>query len=179
MSKIGKRPVKIEEGVSVELTNNQLVVSSGEKKLELTVPHETSVKIEDGNVLVSRINDSKIAKSKHGLIARLIANMITGVKEGFTKELTFTGTGYRAAVNGTELVLAMGYSHDIKLAIPSNLEVKVVKNSIITTGIDKQQVGQFAAKVREVRPPEPYKGKGIKYKDEHIRRKAGKTAASK
>jgi large subunit ribosomal protein L6 len=179
MSKIGKRPVKIEEGVEVTLSANLFTAKSGEKTLELTIPHETIVKIEDGNVLVSRINDSKIAKSKHGLIARLIANMITGVKTGFTRELTFMGTGYRAAVVGSELVLAMGYSHDIKLEIPSNLEVKVVKNSIITTGIDKQQVGQFAAKVREVRPPEPYKGKGIKYKEEHIRRKAGKTAASK
>jgi len=179
MSKIGKRPVKIEDGVSVTLNDSLLTVVSGEKQMELIVPAETTVKIEDGNVLVSRIDDSKLAKSKHGLIARLIANMISGVKNGFTKELTFTGTGYRAAVNGDEIVLSMGYSHDIKLSIPAELEVKIVKNSIAVTGIDKQKVGQFAAKIREVRPPEPYKGKGIKYKEEHIRRKAGKTAASK
>jgi len=115
----------------------------------------------------------------HGLYNRLVANAIEGVKDGFTKELTFSGTGYRAAVSGNEVLLNMGYSHEIKLPIPDGLEAKVVKNSIIISGIDKQVVGQFAAVVRSVRPPEVYKGKGIKYKDEFIKRKAGKTAASK
>ncbi len=179
MSKIGKRPIKISEGTVINLEDGKILVSSGEKKLEMEIPRETTVKIEDGNVVVSRINDTKPAKEKHGLVARLIGNMITGVSTGFTKELTFTGTGYRAAVQGSELLLNMGYSHEIKLPVPEGLEVKVVKNSILISGIDKAKIGQFAAVVREVRPPEVYKGKGIKYKEEHIRRKAGKTAASK
>lgn len=179
MSKIGKRPIKIEEGVDFSITDGVVAAMSGEKRQELILPNEIKVKVLDGNVIVERENDSKIARSLHGLYARLIANLIRGVKEGFTKELTFTGTGYRAAVNGRALVLNMGYSHEINLQIPDDLEVKVVKNSIFVSGIAKDHVGQFAAIIREVRPPEPYKGKGIKYKDEHIRRKAGKTAASK
>lgn len=179
MSKIGKRPVKIEDGVSVTIDDNTVAVSSNEKKLEMTIPREVTLVIEDGYVNVKRINDSKIAKSMHGLITRLVGNMVTGVKSGFTKELTFTGTGYRASVLEREVVLNMGYSHEIRLAIPEGLEVKIVKNTIAIAGIDKQKVGQFAAIIREVRPPEPYKGKGIKYKEEKIRRKAGKTAASK
>lgn len=179
MSKIGKRPISISEGVNIALNGNILAVVAGEKKLELNIPKEIKVDVAEGKVLVSRVDDSRPAKEKHGLIARLINNMIVGVKDGFTKELVFTGTGYRAAVNGNELVLNMGYSHEVKLVIPQGLEAKVIKNSIIISGISKEQVGQFAAIVREVRPPEVYKGKGIKYKDEHIRRKAGKTAASK
>lgn len=179
MSKIGKRPVKILEGVEVSIADSIIAATCGAKKLELNLPKEVTIKIEDGNVLVNRVDDSKTARSMHGLYARLISNIITGVKDGFTKELTFTGTGYRASVQGSDLILNMGYSHEIKLAIPTDLEVKVVKNSIIITGAKKEEVGQFAAVVRDVRPPEVYKGKGIKYKDEHIRRKAGKTAASK
>jgi large subunit ribosomal protein L6 len=179
MSKIGKRPIKISEGTTVNFEDSKILVSAGAKKLELEIPREITVKVEDGNIIVSRINDTKPAKEKHGLIARLIGNMVTGVSNGFTKELTFLGTGYRVAVQGNEILLNMGYSHEIKLAIPEGLEVKVVKNSISISGIDKAKIGQFAAIVREVRPPEVYKGKGIKYKEEHIRRKAGKTAASK
>lgn len=179
MSKIGKRPITIKEGVNIILEDNKVIAVSGEKKLELELPKEVKAKIDGGFVIVDRIDDSKTARSMHGLYARLIGNLITGVSEGFTKTLTFTGTGYRASVQGAELVLNMGYSHEIKISIPQDLEVKVVKNSIITSGIDKAKVGQFAAIVREVRPPEVYKGKGIKYKEEHIRRKAGKTAASK
>ena len=179
MSKIGKRPVIIKEGVTLTIDNKMVTASIGDKKMELELPREILVKVEDGKIIVDRINDTKIAKSLHGLYTRLIENIVTGVKDGFTKELTFTGTGYRASVQGRDLLLNMGYSHEIKLAIPEGLEVKVVKNSILTTGMDKAKVGQFAAIVREVRPPEVYKGKGIKYKDEHIRRKAGKTAASK
>lgn len=179
MSKIGKRPVKIEDGVNVSIEDHKAVVSSDGKTLSFDLPKEVKVTVLDGNVIVDRLGNSKDAKSKHGLVARLIANMIHGVKEGFTKELTFTGTGYRASINDNELVLYMGYSHDVKLPVPSGLEVKVVKNTILVSGIEKAAVGQFAAVVREVRPPEVYKGKGIRYKDEHIRRKAGKTAASK
>lgn len=179
MSKIGKRPVVILEGVTVENVNGHLSVSHDSNKMEMDLPREVSIEIADGQIIVNRINDSKPARAKHGLIARLINNMIEGVKVGFTKELQFTGTGYRAAVSGRDVLLNMGYSHEIKLEIPEGLEVKIVKNSITVSGVDKQAVGQFAAIIRKVRPPEPYKGKGIKYKDEHIRRKAGKTAASK
>lgn len=179
MSKIGKRPVVILEGVSVENVNGHISVSHNSNKMEMDLPREVSIEILDGQIIVNRINDSKPARAKHGLIARLINNMIEGVKVGFTKELQFTGTGYRAAVSGRDVLLNMGYSHEIKLVIPEGLEVKIVKNSITVSGVDKQAVGQFAAIIRKVRPPEPYKGKGIKYKDEHIRRKAGKTAASK
>lgn len=179
MSKIGKRPVMILEGVTVENVNGHLSVTHDSNKMEMDLPREVSIEIQDGQIIVNRINDSKPARAKHGLIARLINNMIEGVKVGFTKELQFTGTGYRAAVSGRDVLLNMGYSHEIKLEIPEGLEVKIVKNSITVSGVDKQAVGQFAAIIRKVRPPEPYKGKGIKYKDEHIRRKAGKTAASK
>jgi len=179
MSKIGKRPITILEGVSIEITSDKIAAICGEKKLELAIPKEIKIKKTDSEIIVERVDDTRPAKEKHGLIARLIGNMVTGVKDGFTKELTFTGTGYRAAVVGRDVLLNMGYSHEIKLTIPAGLEVKIVKNSILVSGIDKEKVGQFAAVIREVRKPEVYKGKGIKYKTEHIRRKAGKTAASK
>ena len=179
MSKIGKRPIKIEEGVEITITENLLTASCNGKTQEVTLPREIAVEQVEDMLIVKRHNDTKIARSLHGLIARLSANAIHGVKEGFIKELIFTGTGYRAAAEGRSLLLNMGYSHEIKMEIPEDLEVKVAKNSIIISGIDKSHVGQFAASVRDVRPPEPYKGKGIRYKDEHIRRKAGKTAASK
>lgn len=179
MSKIGKRPIQIKEGVTVLQENGVLKVAKNGTELTLVIPHEITVEIKENEIIVGRINESKIARSKHGLTNRLIDNMVNGVSDGFTKELTFTGTGYRAAVNGSNVTLSMGYSHDIILPIPAGLDVKIVKNSILIHGIDKEIIGQFAANVREVRPPEVYKGKGIKYKDELIRRKAGKTAASK
>lgn len=179
MSKIGKQPIKVTEGVEIKIEGQLLTAKSGEKSAEVTLPRELKLQMADGVITVERKNETKIAKSLHGLYNRLVANAIEGVKSGFVKELTFTGTGYRAAVSGNEVLLNMGYSHEIKLTIPDGLEAKVVKNSIIISGIDKQVVGQFAAVVRSVRPPEVYKGKGIKYKDEFIKRKAGKTAASK
>ena len=137
------------------------------------------MKIEDGKVFVTRKDQEKSTRSLHGLYARLIKNMIIGAKDGFTKVLEFNGTGYRAAIVGEELVLNMGYSHDVKLEIPKELKVTVVKNTIVIIGTSRELVGNFAAKTREVRGPEVYKGKGIKYKGEFIKRKAGKTAASK
>lgn len=179
MSKIGNKPIAIPDGVNIKIDGQTVAASFGEKSAEIVLPREISGAIADNQINVSRINDSKTAKSLHGLYNRLVENLITGIKDGFNKELTFSGTGYRAALAGQELVLNMGYSHEIRLPIPEGLEVKVVKNTIVVSGSDKQRVGQFAAVIREVRPPEVYKGKGIKYKDEHIRRKAGKTAASK
>lgn len=179
MSKIGKKPINIPEGVEIKIEGRNFAAVSGDKSAEIILPRELKLRETDGIITIDRINESKIAKSLHGLYNRLVANAIEGIKNGFIKELTFSGTGYRASVQGSEIILNMGYSHDIKLTIPNGLEAKVVKNSIIISGIDKQIVGQFAAVVRAVRPPEVYKGKGIKYKGEFIKRKAGKTAASK
>lgn len=178
MSRIGKRPIKIADGVSIEISPSKVVASCNNTLLECPVPSCITVKEEDGNLIVTRKDDSKMSRSMHGLTARLLASIITGVKEGFTKELHFTGTGYRVAVEGSVVLLNMGYSHEIKLDIPEGITVAVKKNIILVTGADKQSVGQVAAKIRAVRPPEVYKGKGIKYKDEIIRRKAGKKAAS-
>jgi len=179
MSKIGKRPIKIDEGVDISTTGSKVTASFNDNKLTLELPEEIAIKIEDGFVQVIRKGNEKEAKAKHGLYSRLISNIIKGVKEGFTKTLEFTGTGYRAAMSDNTLTLNMGYSHPIELVVPEGLSVKAVKNTISITGIEKDKVGQFAAVIRNVRPPEVYKGKGIRYSTEHIKRKAGKTAASK
>lgn len=178
MSRIGKRPIKIEEGVQIEITSSKVVASSADKKLEVSVPLAITVKQVENQLIVERKDDSKDSRSLHGLTARLLRNIIVGVKDGFTRELTFFGTGYRVAVDNNEVALSMGYSHEIRLAIPEGLAVVIKKNSIIVSGENKQKVGQLAAEIRAVRPPEVYKGKGIKYKEEIIRRKAGKKAAS-
>lgn len=178
MSRIGIRPIKIEEGVIVELTNSKVTTKKDQKELQLAIPEGIVVKQEEGNLLVTRKGNSKDLRSKHGLIARLLKNAVVGVSKGFTKELEFKGTGYRASVNGNELTLNMGYSHEIKIELPEGIKAEVKKNSINVTGDNKVTVGEVAAKIREVRPPEVYKGKGIKYKEEHIRRKAGKKASA-
>ena len=178
MSRIGIRPIKIEEGVEVKATPSKVTAIFGGKELALDIPAQIKVEIEDGSVFVTRTDNSKEARSQHGLIARLIRNLIIGVKDGFKKNLEYKGTGYRAAINGNELVLSMGYSHEIKLEIPEGITAQVAKNNIIIAGDDKQKVGKFAAVIRDVRPPEVYKGKGIKYKEEFIKRKAGKKASS-
>lgn len=179
MSRVGSRPIKIEEGVEVKATPTKVSVTCGANSQEINIADNLSVSVEDGVVKVSRKNEDKDTRSKHGLTARLIKNAIFGVKNQFERVLEFSGTGYRASINGNELTLNMGYSHEIKLNVPEGLKVSVVKNSIVITGVEKDTVGQFAANIREIRPPEVYKGKGIKYKEEFIKRKAGKTAASK
>jgi large subunit ribosomal protein L6 len=179
MSKIGRRPIKIAEGVTLTVSGSKIVASQNEKKLELEIPEQIKLKIEDNTVYIERVGNDKKAKSWHGLFARLLDNIITGVSGGFTKNLDFVGTGYRAAMNDNSLVLNMGYSHEFVLPVPEGLTVKVVKNTIEVSGMKKDEVGQFAAIVRSVRPPEVYKGKGIKYRGEFIKRKAGKTASSK
>jgi large subunit ribosomal protein L6 len=178
MSRIGKRPIKIEEDVKIEITGSRVTATFGETKLECPVPSCITVKEEGGNLIVERKDESKESRSLHGLTARLLKSIIIGVKEGFSKELHFTGTGYRIAVENKEVVLNVGYSHEIKLTIPDGVSIVVKKNTILISGADKQAVGQIAAEIRNVRPPEVYKGKGIKYKDEIIHRKAGKKAAS-
>ena len=176
MSRIGRQPVVIPEGVTVDVKENNYVVVKGSKgTLERELPAEMSIKVEDGQVVVTRPNDLKKMKSLHGLTRTLIQNMVTGVSQGYEKTLEVNGVGYRAAKQGKKLVLSLGYSHPVEMEDPEGLETTVDGNKIIVKGISKEKVGQYAAEIREKRKPEPYKGKVIKYADEVIRRKVGKT----
>ena len=176
MSRIGRMPVAIPAGVTVEIAEGNVVTVKGPKgTLVRELPHEMDIKIEDGHVIVSRPNDLKRMKSLHGLTRTLIHNMTIGVSEGYTKTLEVNGVGYRAAKAGKKLTLNLGYSHPVEMEDPEGIETKVDGNKIIVSGISKEKVGQYAAEIREKRAPEPYKGKGIKYADEVIRRKVGKT----
>jgi len=180
MSRIGNSPVAIPEGVTVEVNDNVITVKG--KMGELTQNFsEVNIKVEDGNVIVERAADSKSEKSKHGLYRALIFNMIKGVSEGWTKELELVGVGYRASNQGQKLDLALGFSHNIVMDLAPEVKVETIsekgKNPIVKlTSHDKQLVGQIAAKIRGFRKPEPYKGKGVKFVGEQIRRKAGKSA---
>ena len=179
MSRIGRMPIAIPAGVEITIDENNYVVVKGPKgTLERAIVPQ--IKIErDGDVLhVTRPNDEKLTRSLHGLSRTLVYNMVVGVTEGFSKTLEVNGVGYRASKEGNKLVLNVGYSHQIELEDTGDITTEVPNpNTIIVKGIDKQKVGQFAAEIRGVRPPEPYKGKGIKYVDEVIRRKEGKTGA--
>ena len=176
MSRIGRMPIAIPAGVTVEVAENNKVTVKGPKgTLERVLPSEMDIKVEGAEVLVSRPNDLKKMKSLHGLTRTLIQNMVTGVNEGYQKVLEVNGVGYRAAKQGKKLVLSLGYSHPVEMEDPEGLESKVDGNKIIVSGISKEKVGQYAAEIRDKRRPEPYKGKGIKYADEVIRRKVGKT----
>ena len=176
MSRIGRMPVAIPAGVTVEIAEGNKVTVKGPKgTLERELPKEMDIKLEDGHVVVSRPNDLKKMKSLHGLTRTLIHNMVVGVSEGYTKTLEVNGVGYRAAKAGKKLTLTLGYSHPVEMEDPEGIETKVDGNKIIVSGISKEKVGQYAAEIREKRSPEPYKGKGIKYSTEVIRRKVGKT----
>ncbi len=176
MSRIGRMPIAIPAGVTVEIAENNHVTVKGPKgTLERTLPIEMTIKKEGNEVVVQRPNDLKKNKSLHGLTRSLIHNMVTGVSEGYSKTLEINGVGYRAEKSGKKLVLNLGYSHPIEMTDPEGVESKVDGNNIVISGIDKEKVGQFAANIRDKRKPEPYKGKGIKYATEHIRRLAGKT----
>ena len=175
MSRIGRLPVEIPAGVTVELEEgNTLTVKGAKGTLKRTLPAEMNIKVEDGHITVERPSDLKKMKSLHGLTRTLIRNMVVGVSEGYTKVLEVNGVGYRAAKEGKKLVLNLGYSHPVEMTDPEGLESAVDGNKITVSGIDKEKVGQYAAEIREKRRPEPYKGKGIKYADEVIRRKVGK-----
>ena len=177
MSRIGRLPVAIPAGVTVEIKENNHVTVKGPKgTLERVLPAEMEIKQEDGHVVVTRPNDLKKMKSLHGLTRTLIQNMVVGVSEGYTKTLEVNGVGYRAAKQGNKLVLSLGYSHPVEMVDPEGISSAVDGNKIVVSGIDKEKVGQYAAEIRDKRRPEPYKGKGIKYADEVIRRKVGKTA---
>ena len=176
MSRIGRMPIAVPAGVTVEIAENNHVTVKGPKgTLERTLPSEMDIKLEGEEVVVTRPNDLKKMKSLHGLTRTLIHNMVVGVSEGYTKELEVNGVGYKAAKQGKKLTLSLGYSHPVEMEDPDGIETKVDGNKIIVSGISKEKVGQFAAEIRDKRRPEPYKGKGIKYVDEVIRRKVGKT----
>ena len=176
MSRIGRLPVVVPSGVEIEVKENNCVVVKGSKgTLERNLPVEMDIKVEDGHVVVTRPNDLKKMKALHGLTRTLIHNMVVGVSEGYEKVLEVNGVGYRAQKQGKKLVLSLGYSHPVEMEDPEGLETTVDGNKITVKGISKEKVGQYAAEIREKRRPEPYKGKGIKYADEVIRRKVGKT----
>ena len=177
MSRIGRLPVVIPAGVTVDITEDNHVTVKGPKgTLEKSLPVEMGIKVEDGHVVVTRPNDLKRMKSLHGLTRSLVHNMVVGVSEGYKKVLEVNGVGYRAAKSGNKLTLNLGYSHPVEMIDPEGVETVVEgQNKITVKGIDKEKVGQYAAEIRDKRRPEPYKGKGIKYADEVIRRKVGKT----
>lgn len=179
MSRIGRLPISIPAGVEVKIEEGNKVTVKGPKgTLEKNLPVEMTIKVEDNQVVVTRPNDLKKMKSLHGLTRSLIANMITGVSEGYEKKLEINGVGYRAQKKGKEITFNLGFSHPVVMSDPEGIEtVMEGQNIIIVKGIDKEKVGQYAAEIRELRKPEPYKGKGIKYADEVIRRKVGKTGA--
>ena len=177
MSRIGRMPIAIPAGVTVTIAENNKVTVKGPKgTLERVLPEELTIKEEDGHVVVSRPNDLKRMKSLHGLTRTLINNMIVGVTNGYEKVLEVNGVGYRAAKQGKKLTLNLGYSHPVEMEDPEGIETVLEgQNKITVKGIDKEKVGQYAAEIRDKRRPEPYKGKGIKYADEVIRRKVGNT----
>ena len=177
MSRIGKMPIAIPAGVTVDIAENNKVTVKGPKgTLERVLPSEMTIKLEGTEIIVTRPSDLKKMKSLHGLTRTLIYNMVVGVTDGYEKVLEVNGVGYRAAKKGKVLTLSLGYSHPVEMEDPEGVETVLDgQNKIIVKGIDKEKVGQYAAEIREKRAPEPYKGKGIKYADEVIRRKVGKT----
>ncbi|NLL70024.1 MAG: 50S ribosomal protein L6 [Epulopiscium sp.] len=176
MSRIGKQPIEIPSGVEVKIGENHMITVKGPKgTLQKAVPTGMNIALEENTVVVTRPNDLKKSRSLHGLTRTLIANMVEGVNKGYTKQLEINGVGYRAQKQGKKLVLSLGYSHPVEMEDPEGIETSVEGNKITVSGIDKEKVGQFAAEIRFKRLPEPYKGKGIKYIDEVIRRKEGKT----
>ena len=176
MSRIGRMPIAVPAGVTVEIAENNHVTVKGPKgTLERTLPAEMDIKLEGSEVVVTRPNDLKKMKSLHGLTRTLISNMVVGVTDGYEKVLEVNGVGYRVQKSGKNLTLFLGYSHPVEMVDPEGLESVVDGNKITIKGIDKEKVGQYAAEIRDKRRPEPYKGKGIKYADEVIRRKVGKT----
>ncbi|MCL5795427.1 MAG: 50S ribosomal protein L6 [Patescibacteria group bacterium] len=176
MSRVGKQIINIPANTQVEIINHLVKVKGPKGELELATHSNIRVIKKDSNIIVEKVGNSKLSRSLHGLTNRLINNMLIGVNQEFTKKLDYKGVGYRISVVGEKLVLNVGYSHPVEIIPPKGIKFKVVKNVIEVTGIDKCLVGQVAAQVRQVRPPEPYKGKGIKYIDEQIKRKPGKAA---
>lgn len=176
MSRIGKRPIPVPKNVTVTITDQSVAVKGPKGELARVLPAEVEVVQEGETVLVNRRNDSRVARQRHGLCRTLVANMVEGVSQGFQRRLEIQGVGYRAQVQGRNLILSVGYSHPVQIEPPDGIQFAVENNTnVVVTGINKEIVGNTAAKVRAARPPEPYKGKGIRYAGEVIRRKAGKT----
>jgi large subunit ribosomal protein L6 len=181
MSRVGRLPVVVPQDVTVNINKNNVVVKGPKGELSRDFPPEISLAQEDGRIIVSRNSDHRLHRSKHGLTRALLHNMVVGVSAGFRRELRIEGVGYRANVQGSNLELSVGYSHPVIFEPPTGISFEVDKSGreLAVLGIDKEVVGEIAARVRRTRPPEPYKGKGIRYADERIRRKAGKAGKAK
>lgn len=178
MSRIGKKPITLPQGVTVALTGARVEVKGPKGTLEFTHPREVKVAVAEQALLVTKVGDTKKAQALWGTTAKLLANMLQGVTEGFSKQLELNGVGFRMSVAGRKLVLALGFSHPVEMEIPAGLEAKIEGNVLTLSGIDKQHVGEFAAIVRKRKPVEPYKGKGLKYVGETVRRKEGKKSSA-
>jgi large subunit ribosomal protein L6 len=179
MSRVGKKPIPVPSGVTVALENEEVRVAGPRGKLGARISPHVEVKLENGTVVFVRRDDSREARGAHGLTRKLVANMVTGVSTGFRRVLEINGVGYRAEAKGRELHLALGYSHPVVFKLPEGIDAKVDKQTVVTLeGADRQVLGEAAAAIRKLRPPEPYKGKGIKYAEETIRRKAGKAVGA-
>jgi large subunit ribosomal protein L6 len=176
MSNIGKQPITIESGVTVNRNGRDISIAGPKGNLSWILPVGIDVEVIEDKVVVKKEHDARYLEKFYGLTRSLLFNMVTGVSKGFDKKLELSGVGYRARVDGRDLVLNLGFSHPVKISAPENVTFKVEDNTITVTGVDKQIVGDVASKIRKVRPPDPYKAKGIKYAGEKIRRKAGKTA---
>ncbi len=180
MSRIGKQPITIPKGVEVTVDGADVSVKGPKGTLSRTITDRVTVTMGDGEILVERNDDERASRAQHGLFRALIANMVVGVSDGYTKELAIQGVGYRAAMKGSSLELQVGFSHPVVMDPPDGVTIDVPEPTRITvTGIDKEQVGQVAADIRGIKPPEPYKGKGIRYVGEHVRRKAGKAGVAR
>lgn len=175
MSRVGKNPIIIPDGINVEIDKKIVRIKNNNDSLEVKLIPELQVSQNEGEILVERKSERRHARAMHGTVRQLIASAITGLSTGFKKELELNGVGYSANMQGNRLLLQLGYSHDIIFEPPTGISISTTKNNITVSGFDKQLVGEVAAKIRSFRKPEPYKGKGIKYKEEHIRRKQGKT----
>lgn len=176
MSRIGKKPIAIPDGVKVDVKDSEVTITGSKGSLKQSLPPDVTVKVEGYEIVVTSKNDTRKARSFQGLARAIFNNMVVGVSQGVERTLEINGLGYKAEVEGNMLVLNVGYSHPVKFQLPEGIDAKVEKNTLLTIkGIDKQLVGQVAADIRSIRKPEPYKGKGIKYIDEHIKKKAGKT----
>ena len=179
MSRIGKLPIALPSGVEVKALPDGVQVKGPKGMLSTRLPEKISMEVSDGQIKFARPDDSKQSRALHGLARALTANLVTGVTSGFKKALEIQGVGYRASVAGSTLKLLLGYSHPVDMPIPKGISVAVESGTqLVVEGIDKQLVGQFAAEIRSKRPPEPYKGKGVRYLGEHVRRKVGKTGAA-
>jgi large subunit ribosomal protein L6 len=175
MSRVGQQPIKLPDGVTLEADSRQLTVNGPKGSLNQAALKGISVEVADGQITVKRDGDDKPIKAKHGLMRALVNNMVTGVSKGFERKLELNGVGYRVSVQGQDMKFSLGFSHEVNYKIPDGIQAAVEQNIITISGINKQLVGQVAAEIRALKPPEPYKGKGIKYTDEQIIRKSGKS----